>query len=326
MTTVNHQPRVTIIVLNWNNWQETVTCLTSLRAVSYSRWQVIVVDNGSTNDSVTEIKTWAKRCGWRLTDAVSDDDNDELRPLVLLSTGRNLGYTGGNNVGIRHALRAGFEFVLVLNNDTTVDREFLGILVGFAREHPQAGMIGPGVYETNRPQTIQSAGAHINWWEAKFPPLRGGTTETALDATPRIVDYISGAAMLVRRETIERIGVLDEAFHLYVEEVDWCRRAAEAGYGVWVVPRSRIWHQGAVSVNTMRKPSVEYYRFRNRIFFMRKHARWYHWLVFGPYLLRHVLGKSIGYLAAGRREHRLALWRALRDGLGQKLSPETTRL
>ena len=108
--------------------------------------------------------------------------------------------------------------------------------------------------------------------------------------------------------------------------MDWCRRAAVAGHGVWVVPRSRIWHKGAVSVNTLRKPSVEYYRFRNRIFFMRKHARGYHWLGFALYLFRHVLGKSLGCLAAGRREHGVALWRACRDGLGQKLSPATTRL
>ncbi len=325
MTTTNTQPRVAIIVLNWNNWHETIACLESLRGVTSPLWQAVVVDNGSTDDSVAQIRAWAEQSGWPVVDAAGDDGCG-LGPLALVCTEHNLGYTGGNNAGIRHALRAGFDFVLLLNNDTTVDPEFLSLLVEFANEHPQAGMIGPSVYEMDRPQTIQSAGARIQWWDAKFPPLSGGVTEAALDKTPRVVDYISGAAMLVRRGTIEAIGVLDEAFHLYVEEVDWCRRAAGAGHGVWVVPRSRIWHKGAVSVNTMRKPSVEYYRFRNRIFFMRKHARWYHWLVFGPYLLRHVLGKSIGCLVAGRREHGLALWRACRDGLSQKLSPATTRL
>lgn len=326
MTTTGSQPRVAIIVLNWNNGHETIACLESLRAVTYPRWQAVVVDNGSTDDSVAQIRSWAEQTGWPVVEAAGGDAGGGLCPLVLMCTELNLGYTGGNNVGIRHAVEAGFDFALILNNDTTVDPEFLGILVEFAREHPQAGMIGPAVYEADRPQTVQSAGARIQWWEAKFPPMNGGVTEAALDKTPRVVDYISGAAMLVRRETIEAIGVLDEAFHLYVEEVDWCRRAAEAGYGVWVVPRSRIWHKGAVSVNTMQKPSVEYYRFRNRILFMRKHARGYHWLGFGLYLLRHVLGKSIGYLAVGRREHGLALWRACRDGLCQRLSSLTTRL
>ncbi|MCX6907263.1 MAG: glycosyltransferase family 2 protein [Verrucomicrobia bacterium] len=326
MPTTHLQPRVAVIVLNYNSWQETVQCLESLRATTYSRWQAIVVDNGSTNDSVRQIQAWAARAGWPVADAVSSEESGSPRPLVLLPAGRNLGYTGGNNAGIRHALHAGFDLVLVLNNDTTVDREFLNVLVEFACEHPRAGMVGPCIYEADRPQTIQSAGARIHWWKAKFPPLSGGITGAELGETPRMVDYISGAAILVRRETIERIGVLDEAFYLYVEEVDWCRRSAVAGYGIWVVPRSRIWHQGAASAKRAPQPSVEYYRFRNRIFFMRKHARWYHWLVFGPYLLRHVLGKSIGYLAAGRREHCLALWRALRDGLCQKLSPVTTRL
>jgi GT2 family glycosyltransferase len=325
MTTDIAQPRVAIIVLNWNNGHETIACLGSLRAVPGSFWQAVVVDNGSTDDSVAQIRAWAGQSGWPVVDTAGDDGCG-LGPLALVTLERNLGYTGGNNAGIRHALRAGFDFVLILNNDATVDPAFLGILMDFAREHPQAGMIGPAVYEADRPETIQSAGARIHWWEAKFPPLNGGVTEAALDQAPRAADYISGAAMLVRRATIEAVGVLDEAFHLYVEEVDWCRRAATAGHGVWVVPRSRIWHKGAVSVNTMRKPSVEYYRFRNRIFFMRKHARWYHWLVFGPYLLRHVLGKSLGCIAPARREHGLAVWRAVRDGLCRKLSPATTRL
>lgn len=294
-------PFVAIIILNWNSWQETFSCLESLCKITYPYWQVIVVDNGSSNDSVAQIGAWA--CKHDI-------------PLTLLPTGRNLGFTGGNNVGIRHAIKQAVDYVLLLNNDTTVARNFLEPLVEFAESHPHAGMIGPVVYEAAQPETIQSAGARIKWWTAKFPPV----TEPMTESTPRQADYISGAAMLVRRGVIEAIGAFDETFFLYVEEVDWCQRARDAGHEIWCVPQSRIWHKGAVSADTMHKPLLEYYRFRNRIFFMRKHGHWFHWLVFGPYLARHIVGKLIGCTFSGRRELRSALWRALWDGLRMKSS------
>ena len=102
MTTTHSQLRVAIIVLNWNNWHETIACLESLRGVTSPRWQAVVVDNGSTDDSVAQIRAWAEQCGWPVVDAAGDDGCG-LGPLALLSTERNLGYTGGNNAGIRHA-------------------------------------------------------------------------------------------------------------------------------------------------------------------------------------------------------------------------------
>ena len=294
-------PEVVVVILNWNSWQETVACLESLRAIIWQRWQVVVVDNGSTNDSVAQIEAWVRQ---------------HPVPLTLLPTEINLGFTGGNNIGIRHALQHGADYVLLLNNDTTVAPDFLDPLIKFAEEKPNAGMIGPIIYEADRPQTIQSAGAHISWWNAKFPPVADAVTDEA----PREADYISGAAMLVRRTVIEEIGAFDETFFLYVEEVDWCQRARDAGYEIWVVPQGRIWHKGAVSADTMDKPALGYYRFRNRILFMRKHARWYHWLTFGPYLTRHVVGKLIGYTFCRQWELRNALWRALHDGLCMRLS------
>ena len=292
---------VAIVILNWNSWQETVACLESLRAITWSRWQVVVVDNGSTNDSVAQIQAGVRQYPV---------------PVTLLPTERNLGFTGGNNIGIRHALQHGCDYILLLNNDTTVAPDFLEPLIEFAESHPRAGMTGPVIYEADRPQTIQSAGARIGWWNAKFPPVSDAIT----DGAPRETDYISGAAMLVRCAVIEKIGAFDEMFFLYVEEVDWCQRARDAGYEIWVVPQSRIWHEGAVTADSMHKPLLEYYRFRNRIFFMRKHARWFHWMVFGPYLARHVAGKLIGCTLSGRRELRNALWRALWDGLRMKSS------
>lgn len=325
MPSTTLQPRVAVIVLNYNSWQETVRCLESLRTTTYSRWQVIVVDNGSTNDSVRQIQAWAARVGWPVADAVRNEESASLCPLVLVTMEQNRGFTGGANFGLRYALRHDFRYLALLNNDITVDPRFVEALVELAEREPHAGIVGPKVYEREQPEIIQSVGAHINCWKAKFPPRGNRERDLGQHNQSCVVDYVS-VAMMVRREVVEQVGGFDEAFSMYVEEVDWCCRIASAGYGVWLAPQSRIWHRGAVTTGAMPRPESQYYRFRNRIFFMRKHARWYHWLVFGPYLLRHVLGKSIGYLAAGRREHRLALWRALRDGLCQKLSSETTRL
>jgi len=174
-------------------------------------------------------------------------------------------------------------------------------------------MIGPSVYEWTAPNHPVGGRAHPVV-EAKFPPLDGGVTEAALDKTPRVVDYISGAAMLVRRETIEAIGVLDEAFHLYVEEVDWCRapRGRPMVFGLCPAAASGI--RAAVSVNTIGNRRWRITGFGTGFSSCANTPAGIIGWCSGRICCATFWARALVVLVAGRREHGRALWRACRDG------------
>ena len=144
------EPRVAVIVLNWNGREDTLECLRSIRSIAYSNFGVIVVDNGSTDGSVAAIRA--------------------SQPSVeVIDTGENLGFAGGNNVGIRRALELGADYVLLLNNDTVVDPGLLRAFVAAAALHPEAGAFGAKIYFHSEPTRIWYAGAR---WEAGAGELR----------------------------------------------------------------------------------------------------------------------------------------------------------
>jgi GT2 family glycosyltransferase len=310
---VQERPEVAIVVLNWNGWKDTLACLESLQRVTYPNCRVLVVDNGSTDDSLARIAGWVGR------------QADGGR-VAVVPAGSNRGYAGGNNLGIRRALEQGARYVLILNNDTLVEPDFLTRLVeGMERGGPQVGIAGPKVYALDAPRVLQSVGARIDYWKGKYPPIGCGEVDAGQYDEPRAVDYVSGAAMLVRREAIERVGMMEEGFFLYVEEVDWCCRAWKMGFRVVVVPASRIWHAGAASARELETPTLLYYRLRNRMIFMRRHARRHQLAVFVPYMALHVLLKACGFAARARWAEMRAVLRAARDGArGVLASPQRT--
>jgi len=263
-------PQVSIIILNWNNYQDTKECLESLRRITYANYEIIVVDNGSTDES-----------GWIL--------EREFPQYTSIHNNNNLGFAEGNNVGIRHALDREAGYVLLLNNDTTVDPGFLEPLVAIAETDHQIGIVGPMIYFYDNPKVIQSIGARINLWKGSHPIIGIREVDKGQYYEPMEVDYVSGAALLAKRRTIQDIGLLDPAYFLYVEEVDWCYRATKAGYKIVAVPESRIWHKVSSSTGGTKSPLSAYYMTRNRILFMRKHARIYHWPTFLSFFAMDIL-------------------------------------
>lgn len=239
-------PRVAILILNWNNAPDTIACLESLGAVDYPACRVLVVDNGSTDGSVAAIRA-------------------AFPEVEILETGENLGYAGGNNVGIRYALERGAEYVWLLNDDVTVAPESLSILVAVALSNRDAAFLGPKICMTEEPQRILSAG------RIGFDGGHRGLGELDRGQFDQIaeVDHLSGCALLVRREAIERIGMLDEDFFAYEEDVEWCYRGKRAGFKVLFVPQAKVWHP-----DTRRRdpdsPLVTYYMSRNHLLFMKK--------------------------------------------------------
>ena len=257
-------PRVTVVVLNWNGLADTLACLESLGHSEYPALDRVVVDNGSTDGSVSAI-------------------HKRFPAVTVLENKENLGYTGGNNRGLRHALAQGADYALLLNNDTEVAPDMLGRLVEAVESDSQVGLAGPTIYYYGQPDVIWSAGGMANW-------RHGSTTMVGVDepdrgqfgVEPRTVDFASGCALLARSEVLKQVGLLDERFFAYFEEVEWCVRAARAGYKTVHVPAAHIWHKIAPSARAA-SPLAHYYMTRNRLLFLRINAAapsaWLHTLI-----------------------------------------------
>lgn len=279
-----------IILVNWNGYDDTVACVESCMTLAYSPFSVIVVDNGSPDGS-----------GERLAEHFAGD----ARVTVIL-TGENLGFAGGNNVGIRNALMDRAAYVWLLNNDTIVEPQTLRALVDAARANPKAGMLGSKVYYHDRPDVLWFAGGCIK-------PERNGTTyhrgidevdEGQYDRLEE-VDYVTGASLFVSTTLVRRIGVMAEEYFLYWEEVDFCERARAEGYPCLYVPASRVWHKVGASLGASDSPAQIRYDARNRLVFYKRHR---------PGELPRVmfwLTRQIVSLALLKRKggHARALWR-----------------
>ncbi len=229
-------PKVFVILLNWNNWNETQECLESLGKVTCDNFQVVIVDNGS-----------------------SSEERNKIKGAHTIYNEANLGFAGGNNAGIKYALEQGADYVMLLNNDTIVAPDFLTELVKVAESNPSFRILGSRIYKYGTDEVVFDGGS-VNKWLNKAEHTMHNTQHI----TYFPVDYITGAAMLIRRELIEKIGLMREEYFLYYEDVDWCLRAQKAGYKCMVVPESHVWHK--VSATTREgSPSYIYYHTRNAL-------------------------------------------------------------
>lgn len=245
---------VSIILLNWNNWNETQECLESLEKVNYPNFEIIVVDNGSKNGDEARIQEFCLKAKiYRVLPKLYAKE-DKIKAIF---NKENLGFAGGNNVGIKYALENGADYVMLLNNDAIVAPDFLTELVNVGESDSRFGILGSRIYEYGT-EAIAFDGGKVNKWLTKGEHK---AVEIKLQQL-REVDYITGAAMLIKREVIKKIGLMREEYFLYYEDVDWCLRARKAGYKCILVPASRIWHKISAT-NKEGSPSYIYYHTRN---------------------------------------------------------------
>ena len=287
---------VSIILLNWNGLADTVECLESLMSLDYPAYEVVVVDNGSTDGSAGVIRA---RFPW----------------VVLIETGENLGFAGGNNVGLRHVMAGAADYAFLLNNDTAIDPLCIRQLVEIAEGDSAIGIVGPTIYYYHDSERVWSGGGAIDW-------QRGLTRMLGLDeedvgqfgSAPREVDFVSGCAMLVRRAALERAGLMDERFFAYYEEVEWCVRIRQAGFRVVHVPQARLWHKITPECRAD-SPLVHYYMTRNRLLFLKASgAGWRAWVhtLLAEYL-RTLISWSWRRRWRHRREQRRMMVQAIGD-------------
>src|SRR5688572_29133447 len=242
--------KVAIIVLNWNGLKDTLACLASLAQLDYPNTVLIVVDNGSTDNSVPTLQA-------------------AYPQVVLIATGENLGYVGGNNRGLEYARQVGADYALLLNNDTEVSPDFLQLLVEAAEQDSQTGIVGPTIYYFDQPEAIWSAGGAINWQQGDTYMIGLNQIDQGqFGQLPRPVAFVTGCALLIKMAVIEQVGCLDSRFFAYYEETEWCVRVSRAGIKTLHVPSAKIWHKISL-VAREASPQVHYYMTRNRLLFLR---------------------------------------------------------
>ncbi|HTA35858.1 MAG TPA: glycosyltransferase family 2 protein [Solirubrobacteraceae bacterium] len=236
------------IVLSWNGREDTLRCLESLSRVEHPELRIVCVDNGSSDGSQRAVR-------------------ERFPHVALIEAGANLGYSGGNNLGIRHALEHGARWVALVNNDATVATDFLAGFEAAARERPGAGILAGKVYFADRPTTVWFAGQRVSELLGYSGRPRGygredGPRYDRVDATDRAV----GALMAISREAIDAAGLLDDELFAYVEDVDWALRVRDAGFEIVFAPRARAWHSVSASTGGEKASThTLYYGVRNTV-------------------------------------------------------------
>jgi GT2 family glycosyltransferase len=243
---------VAIIVLTYNGLQDTRECLKSLQQLREAQATVYVVDNGS-NDGTA--------------DAIAAEFHDLV---ILIRNEKNLLYAGGNNIGIRRALADGNDWLLLLNNDTTVAPDFLTHLVRAGKELPRA-ILAPKIYYSARPDEFWFAGGIGNIRRAHFAHRGIREKDVGQYNNTEPIDWATGCSLFVPREIFEKVGLLDESLGLYNEDVDFCLRAKASGFDIYYVPSAKIWHKvsAAVGGNLSRAKLIR--KWRSLRILLRKH-------------------------------------------------------
>lgn len=338
MSAVSRRPRVYVSITSYNGWADTLECLESLLRSDYPNLCVVVCDNGSVDGTQEKMREWA---AGRLAAHVPEDERlrgfvhpplpkplpmivhdrataeagggpeDEGARLVLVDVGSNRGFSGGTNVGLRYGLARGdLGFGLLLNNDTVVHPGAVSALVDAAEANPRWGMVGGKLLYYDEPGTVQAAGGgELSRWNACTRLHGGGEPDDGRwDAPMEPEAYVHGACLLARGEALREVGLIDEAFFIYSEEVDWCLRFRAAGWGLGYAPAARVWHKEGRGIG-FKSPMQDYHGVRGRLMLLRKH-----YPAFLPLGFVHSVYQSLLPKVVRRQPDRLkAVLRAYRD-------------
>lgn len=259
-----NNPSVAIIIVNWNGAQDSIDCVESLRKIGYQNYKIFLIDNGSKEESVIELR--------RYVEVQPPEKVEPQGKIKLIETSQNLGFAGGNNIGIKDALAENFDYILLLNNDTTVEPDFLDGLVKVAQSDEKIGIVGPKIYYYNEPNRIWFGGGKFTW-------LGGGRhlQYEEIDRNPdekktKETDYMTGCALLIKSEVVQKIGLLEESFFMYYEDTDWSLRARKAGYKILYVSSAKIYHKVSRSASKLGNPVIHYYHIRNALLLSKRQA------------------------------------------------------
>ena len=291
-------PRVAVVILQWRRVDETAACLRALAGLDYDNYTVLVVDNHSADGSVERLR-------------------QEFPTLAICESPTNLGFAGGCNAGIRVALAdPAVRYVLLLNNDTRVAPDLLREMVAVLEADPTAVVVGAVNRSGDR---YTSSGGYLRWWTGCYADVFDMRPVTEILRERVIeVEAVAGSSMLVHARPLRAGVLLDPEFFCVFEETDWCLRLHAGGGRVLLATRAQLEHRTST---TMGKPLQFYFRFRNRPYFMAKHARAIHWITFLPYYLAEAAARIVAYTLLGRGAEARAVLLGVWDGVRGRRGP-----
>lgn len=239
-------PHVVCIIVNWNGWADTLNCLESFKTNLYDNVSLILVDNGSTNDSVSRIRS-------------------AFPALEIIESKANLGFGSGNNLGIRHALERGAKYVWLLNNDTIIRPDTLPELVKTAEADLTMGAVGSVLHYLHAPNAIQAwGGGHVNLWM--------GTSHHFHEPVPSgQIDFITAASILLPAKVLRQVGLFDEHYFMYWEDTDLCFRIRQAGWRLGVAEKAIVLHKEGASSGA-RNPQFDRWVTIGGVIFLKQYA------------------------------------------------------
>jgi GT2 family glycosyltransferase len=333
--------KVSIIIINWNGWEDTIECLESLYQIKYPNYDVIVVDNNSDDDSLEKIREY---CAGKISvksdfflynaknkpielfeysvksnemNNISFNGDNTLKgqkSLFLLKNIKNDGFAQGNNIGIKFSLNyLDTDYFFLLNNDTVVDPNFLNDLMNVAVNDSSVGILGPKVYYYSEKDKINIYGGKISFWTGRTSYPEFNTIDHGQNSHVSEIDYISGCSLLIKKDAIMDAGILNPQYFLYYEDTEWCFRVRKKGFKVLHVPKAKIWHKFS---STAVSATGIYYLTRNRFFFMRENAYNLQFFIFLLFFILYFLFHHIRILLYYRDINSLfSLYRGFWDGL-----------
>ncbi|KHD38450.1 rhamnosyltransferase [Clostridium acetobutylicum] len=270
---MNRNPKIYIIILNYNAYEDTLECVKSIGNIDYDNYELVLVDNSSTDDSYVKLK-------------------ESLPSYNIIKSKENLGYANGNNIGIKYALENGADYICILNNDVVVEKDFLNKLVDKIIEKEDVGIVGSCICDYYRREIIQGMGAHINLYFAAARRYFKGKNYNEIEKKDIFVDYLEGACFLVKSEVFEKIGLIPENYFLFFEETEFCTRAINAGYKIMCIYESKVYHKGSATINKFGSLSYAYLN-RNRVIFVRRNSKWYQKIIFAIYIFIEAFGRIV---------------------------------
>jgi len=289
--------QLAIILVNWNSTVDTLNCIESIYKSTLEDYIIIVVDNGSNKSQLQKIVD----CGFNIN---------------LIKAGENLGYTGGNNLGIDYALKKKVEYVLLLNNDTFIAKNTLENMIRSADSDKQIGVLSPKIFFYPEKHLIWSAGPTFN--NLNLMGNLTGYKELDKECYNREgdVDYVSGCAMLIRTKVIKEIGKLREDYFATCEDIDFCLKIRSHGYRIFYEPSASVWHIESASSGGSDAPQYAYYQTRNYLVF---HSRWaqnfWQLVISQLYYLAFLIKRSFLFLINKNFKGVLAIFLGIKDAV-----------
>ena len=295
--------KIAIILVNWNSFGYTNDCINSLKEISFKDYDIIVIDNGSKDGSGKALK--------------------ETHPnIILIESDKNIGFTGGNNLGLNYSINHHYTYSLLLNNDTFVEKDFLSILIDYMDEHPEAGAIQPKIFFNHNRKIIWNGGSYFNKFFGYTYSKGYLREEKKIDTTIKEVDWITGCAFFVRNEVLKQTGLLAINLFIYAEDGDLSLRIHQLGYKLIYHPASIIYHIAGMSNRNKTKgkegylnPVVHYLNERNKIWFLKKYTPFYFIPTAFIFNFFYSLSIMLYFVVRLRFQKLKAVIKAIRDGI-----------